>query len=175
MNKTEKIEIVIIVLLVLVFGGTLIYSKIVNNKVEEERIDETVSIVTDRNRFYTIDSVISKYIISLSFKNSSNVIKMLDNDYIELNNLTENNVLNILESIPENVNSSTREVYQVREYNNIYKYYTKARLMVEDYYSSTFLKNTYFEITINENNLTFAVTPINEMTYLNKIKEVGNG
>ena len=47
--------------------------------------------------------------------------------------------------------------------------------MVEDYYSATFLKYTYLEITINENNITFAVTPINEVTYLNKVKEVENG
>ncbi len=175
MNKTEKMEIIIAILLVLVFGGTLIYSNIVNNKVEEKRIDETVSIVTDRNRFYTIDSVISKYIMALSSKDASNVIKMLDNDYINLNNLTEDNVLNVIETIPENVSSSTREMYQVGEYDNIYKYYTKVRLTVEDYYTSTFLKNIYLEITVNENNLTFAVTPINEITYLNKIKEVENG
>ena len=172
MNKTEKMEIIIIILLVLIFGGTLIYSKIINSKVEEEKIDETVSIVTDRNRFYTIDSAISKYIIALSSKNAPDVLKMLNNDYVLLNNLTEANVLTVLEAVPDNVSSSTREMYQVGEYDNIYKYYVKVRLMVEDYYSATFLKYTYLEITINENNITFAVTPINEVTYLNKVKEV---
>ena len=175
MNKTEKMEIIIIILLVLIFGGTLIYSKIINSKVEEEKIDETVSIVTDRDRFYTIDSAISKYIIALSSKNAPDVLKMLNNDYVLLNNLTEANVLTVLEAVPDNVSSSTREMYQVGEYDNIYKYYVKVRLMVEDYYSATFLKYTYLEITINENNITFAVTPINEVTYLNKVKEVENG
>lgn len=171
MKKIEKIELVIIVILVVVFGGTLIYSRLFVNNAEENKIDNTVIALQDENRFFTIDSAISKYISYVASGDTANIIKLLDTNFVSNNNITSNNLFNYIESYDTNYVGSTREVYQVSYNDNIYKYYVKVRLLNEDFVSSTFVKYTYFEVTINENNLTFAVAPISSVMYSNKIEE----
>ena len=61
MNKKEKIELSVVIILVVVLVFSFIYVKFTENKVEEETIDTKVVALADVNRFFTIDSAISKY------------------------------------------------------------------------------------------------------------------
>ncbi len=175
MNKTEKVEITIVVILIVFFCGTLIYSKVVQKNVDDNKIDTTVFALNDVNRFFSIDSSISKYVSYVSNKDVDNIIKVLDKNYKENNNISSSNVFDFVGNYNIGYISSTREIYQVSSNNNIYKYYAKVRLLEETFDSSTFIDNAYFEVTINENELTFAIAPISEIVYMNKIKEATNG
>ena len=67
--------------------------------------------------------------------------------------------------------SSLEEAYQVSSYKNVYKYYVKVALKLETLYTSTLQGYAYYIVTIDENDLTFAIEPISDIIYLSKIGE----
>ena len=83
MNKTTKIEVIIAIFLIVVFGISLIYTRIVERQAEEEQIDTTVVALADVNRFFTIDSAISKYYSYIYSNDSDSLFKVLDASYVE--------------------------------------------------------------------------------------------
>ena len=170
MNKTEKIELSVVIILVVVLVFSFIYVKFTENKVEEETIDTKVVALADVNRFFTIDSAISKYFSYITLKDNESLLKILDEDYIERNNITTSNINNFVGNYDANIRSSLEEAYQVSSYNNIYKYYVKVVLKEETLYDSTLHGYVYYIVTINENELTFAIEPISDIIYSNKVK-----
>ena len=171
MNKTSKIELSIVILLVVIFCGSFIYMKSMEVMKDNESINTDVVALADVNRFFTIDSAISKYFSYVTSKNSESILKILDEDYIERNNITSSNIYNFVGNYNSNIKSNLEEAYQISSYNNIYKYYVKVGLKLETLYDSTLQEYAYYIVTINENELTFAVEPISETLYLNKIEE----
>ena len=113
MKKTEKIEIVICIILILVFGGTTIYSNIAKKEAEENKIDTTVFALNDINRYLTIDSSVSKYISYVSSKNNDYTYQVLDKNYLEDNNITTANIFNKIEFYDPNYRGSVKEIYQL--------------------------------------------------------------
>ena len=63
-----------------------------------------------------------------------------------------------------------RKYYPFSHYNNIYKYYVKVVLSEETLYESNIQEYNYLIVTIDENTLTFAIEPISELVYNEKIK-----
>ena len=171
MNKTSKIELIIAVSLIVIFGITFIYMKTAENRGEEERIDTTVTALSDVNRFFTIDSAISKYFSYVTSKNSESILKILDEDYVQKNNITNDNIYSFVGDYDANIKTSLEEAYQVNAYNNIYQYYVKVALSLETLYDTTPQGYAYYIVTINENELTFGIEPISDIIYLNKIEE----
>ena len=171
MNKISKIELSISIILIIVFGITFIFMKTSELRTEEEKIDTTVIALQDVNRFFTIDSAIDKYFSYITLKSDESLLKTLDEDYVERNNITTSNIYNFVGNYESNIKSNLDEAYQVSSYKNIYKYYVKVALKSETLYDSTLQGYNYYIITINENELTFGVEPISETIYSNKIKE----
>ncbi len=169
MKKTAKIEIVICIILVLVFGGTTIYSNIVKKEAEENRIDNTVTALNDINRYLTIDSSVSKYISYVSSKNNDYTYQVLDKNYLEDNNITTANIFNKIASYDPNYRGNAKEIYQISAYQDIYKYYVKEQISNETLDTVEFVRYDYFCITLDESNLTFAIMPITENEYNTKI------
>lgn len=172
MKKVEKIELSIVVIFIIIFVGSFIYMKFTENKTEDQQIDTNVIALVDVNRFFTIDSAISKYFSYVTSKNSESILKILDEDYVSRNNITNDNIYNFVGNYDTNISSGLEEAYQISSYNNIYKYYVKVVLKLETLYDSTLQEYVYYIVTINENELTFAIEPISETMYLNKIGEV---
>lgn len=171
MNKTTRIEVIIICFLIIIFTVSLIYTRIFEGHVEEEKIDTTVVALADVNRFFTIDSAISKYFSYVTSNNSNFLFKVLDQDYVRRNNITSSNIYNFVGNYESNINSSLEEAYQVSSYKNVYKYYVKVALKLETLYTSTLQGYNYYIVTIDENDLTFAIEPISDIIYLSKIGE----
>lgn len=170
MNKTAKIEIIIITLLIAIFGISFIYMKTTEKKSEEEKINTEVIALADVNRFFTIDSAVAKYFSYITSKNSDSILQVLDKDYVERNNITSSNVYNFVGNYDFNIKSNLEEAYQVSSYKNVYKYYVKVALKLETLYDSTLQDYVYYIVTINENELTFAIEPISSNIYNDKIK-----
>lgn len=171
MNKTEKIELFIVIILVIVFVFSFIYMKTTENKSEEQRIDTRVTALEDINRFFTIDSAVSKYFSYVVLKDSESLLKILDEDYIKRNNITSSNIYDFVGNYDNTIRSELEEAYQVSSYNNVYKYYVKVVLKEETLYDSALQGYVYYIVTINENELTYAVEPISDIVYLGKIGE----
>lgn len=175
MKKTAKIEIVICIILILVFGGTTIYSNIAKKEAEENKIDTTVFALNDINRYLTIDSSVSKYISYVSSKNNDYTYQVLDKNYLEDNNITTANIFNKIEFYDPNYRGSAKEIYQISSYQNIYKYYVKEQISNETLDTIEFVRYDYFCITLDESNLTFSIMPITENEYNTKIGGAKNG
>ena len=172
MKKVEKIELSIVVIFIIIFVGSFIYMKFTEKKTEDQQIDTTVIALADVNRFFTIDSAISKYFSYITSKDDASILTILDSDYIKRNNITASNVYDFVGGYDANISSNLEEAYQISSYNNIYKYYVKVVLRLETLYDSTLQEYVYYIVTINENELTFAMEPISEIIYSNKIGEV---
>ena len=172
MKKVEKIELSIVVIFIIIFVGSFIYMKFTENKTEDQQIDTNVTALADVNRFFTIDSTISKYFSYITSKDDASILTILDSDYIKRNNITASNVYDFVGEYDANISSNLEEAYQISSYNNIYKYYVKVVLRLETLYDSTLQEYVYYIVTINENELTFAMEPISEIIYSNKIGEV---
>ena len=95
---------------------------------------------------------------------------LLDEDYISRNNITTANIYQFVGNYNSNIKTSLEEAYRVSSYKNIYKYYTKVVLNEETLYDSTLQGYNYYIVTINENELTYAIEPISEIIYNNKVK-----
>ena len=170
MNKTSKIELTIVILLVVIFCGSFIYMKSMEVMKDNESINTDVVALADVNRFFTIDSAISKYFSYITLKDGESLLSILDEDYISRNNITTANIYQFVGNYNSNIKTSLEEAYRVSSYENIYKYYTKVALKEETLYDSTLQGYNYYIVTINENELTYAIEPISEIIYNNKVK-----
>lgn len=170
MNKTSKIELSIVILLVVIFCGSFIYMKSMEVMKDNENINTDVVALADVNRFFTIDSAISKYFSYITLKDGESLLSILDEDYISRNNITTANIYQFVGNYNSNIKTSLEEAYRVSSYKNIYKYYTKVVLNEETLYDSTLQGYNYYIVTINENELTYAIEPISEIIYNNKVK-----
>ena len=170
MNKTSKIELSIVILLVVIFCGSFIYMKSMEVMKANESINTDVVALADVNRFFTIDSAISKYFSYITLKDGESLLSILDEDYISRNNITTANIYQFVGNYNSNIKTSLEEAYRVSSYKNIYKYYTKVVLNEETLYDSTLQGYNYYIVTINENELTYAIEPISEIIYNNKVK-----
>ena len=170
MNKTSKIELSIVILLVVIFCGSFIYMKSMEVMKDNESINTDVVALADVNRFFTIDSAISKYFSYITLKDGESLLSILDEDYISRNNIITANIYQFVGNYNSNIKTSLEEAYRVSSYKNIYKYYTKVVLNEETLYDSTLQGYNYYIVTINENELTYAIEPISEIIYNNKVK-----
>ena len=137
---------------------------------DNESINTDVVALADVNRFFTIDSAISKYFSYITLKDGESLLSILDEDYISRNNITTANIYQFVGNYNSNIKTSLEEAYRVSSYKNIYKYYTKVVLNEETLYDSTLQGYNYYIVTINENELTYAIEPISEIIYNNKVK-----
>jgi len=93
-NKVErntKIFAIVIVIAVLLLG---IYKLFFEKKyVEIEKIDtETISVLDDNSRFYTVSSCVSKYLNYLSTLETEELLILLSNDYKTKNSINSENI-----------------------------------------------------------------------------------
>lgn len=155
-EKKQKIITVIVVLLALIISVYNLFIK----KEKVEKIDtETISIVKDPNRFYTVSSCILKYINYLSIDDMSSIYTLIDNNYKEENKITESNVLNYISDVTSGAQFQPFKMYSQSLTKNITKYYVSGYILY-DQIDTVGVKSDYYVIAIlDEENLTFSIIP----------------
>lgn len=154
-----------------------------NNQIEE---------VTNSTNFYTVSNVINQYLDIINSNNSiyygydennnyakivsdeqiaTNVYGLLSENYITVNNITESNVFDFVDSITEDVIFlPTRMNVLERENVQIYSVYG-----IEYTLNNTYLKDAYFIVTLDRNNSTFSIEPLdNEYSSIDDIELQNN-
>lgn len=181
MNQNEKIPKIIFVLFCLIIIAILFIVTRIEKKEhanqEKKYINNSIVALNDTNRFITINSAIEKYVSNVKYKKVDALMLILDKRYAEENKIDSYNVFDKIENYNSNYSVNIREVYRVKLYNNISIYYLKAKLIEEEFASIThrYIRDVYFKVTINENDLTFAVAPLEESKYLNKVGDGNEG
>ena len=154
----------------------------------EDYENNQIKEVTNSTNFYTVSNVINQYLDIINSNNSiyygydennnyakivsdeqiaTNVYGLLSENYITVNNITEINVLDYVDSITEEVIFlPTRMNVLERENVQIYSVYG-----IEYTLSNTYLKDAYFIVTLDRNNYTFSIEPLdNEYSSIDDIE-----
>lgn len=127
-----------------------------NNKENNMKVDnvkETYSLVKDYNDFFTIENCANKYYGYLGSNNIDNLNKLLDEEYKNNNQFTNN-------YIDKNVGIKINEMYNYK--NN---YYLKGYVYEELKNGVNKLNEEYLLIKLSNDSKLFTITPIDESTY----------
>ena len=172
MKKIKKSELIIIIVLCEVMIIATILSLLKKEELNTENsIDISVLPVKNENRYMIIESIVDTFVSYVKYRNVDGLMSILDKKYVEKEDINSSNVLDLLETYDELYVVDVREINQIMEYDNIYIYYIKAQLAEEEYssYNQTFIKTVYYQVTINENKLTFAISPLDSDEYIEKV------
>jgi len=157
-DRNQKILAIVIVIAVLILGIYKIFFE--KNVFEEEKIDtETISVVEDNSRFFTVSSCVSKYIRYLSDRNTENLLILLSNEYKNNNSINSENLYNFVGVMNSNETFYPKKMFQQRLTKTIYKYYVYG-FVEEDIMGATSPRRPYYVIVIlDEDNMSFAIEP----------------
>lgn len=170
LRKSDYKLIIIAIVLVII---SLIVFNISPNKDKNKVEDNTqIKLLKDYSRFYTVNSCVYKYIVNLQSKNTDNLMKLLDEEYITNNNINSNNIYDNLENLNGNYTFDAKEIYYEELSDNVIKYYVYGHI-IEDTINgySTNKLETYYIVKMDTQNMTFNISPSNE----NIFKEAKNG
>lgn len=157
-ERNKKIFAIILVIAVLFLG---IY-KIFFDKDEnlDEVIDtETISVVEDNSKFFTVSSCVSKYLYNLYAQDTEKLLLLLNNNYKKNNSIDENNLYNYIGTLEGNTTFSPKKMFVQRLSKSIYKYYVYGYTSLEVMDTFTERQDYYLIVTLNEKNMTFEVEP----------------
>lgn len=162
----------IIIAIVLVIISLIIFNISPNKDENKGEVNTQIKLLKDYSRFYTVNSCVYKYIVNLQSKNTNNLMKLLDEEYLTNNNINSNNIYNNLENLNGNYTFDSKEIYYEELSDNVIKYYVYGNI-IEDTINgySTNKLVTYYIVKMDTQNMTFSISPSSE----NIFKEAKNG
>ena len=170
MKKKDNYILLIIIICILVSVLGLLYL----NKMDSNNNDKEESkyyLLNDYSRFFTINSCVNKYITSLQNNKYDNVLKLLDKEYIESNNISSDNVSNYVDNLNGNYNYITKKIYYTELNKNVINYYVKGYLVSDELDNISNDKiDKYYIVKFDLTNNLFSITPIESSKY----KEASN-
>lgn len=167
--KKYKDYIVIIIILSLIFISILVLSKL-NDDVVEIDDEITYKLESDYSSFFTVNSCIIKYVQYLSKKDTDSLLQVIDKEYLNNNGINRDNIYNYIDNLDGTYSFSSKKMYKSNT-ENIIKYYVYGYLKKETIDGVLDIKDTYFVVKLDEDNLTFSIMPSNNTQF----SEVENG
>lgn len=171
MKKKDNYVILIIIILILISVLGLLYlNKSDNKDIKEEKVN--YYLLNDYSRFFTINSCINKYVSNLNNKNYDNILKILDSDYKNQNNIDINNINNFIDNLDGNYNFVSKKIYYNELSKDIIIYYIKGYLVSDelDVVDSNKL-DKYYIVKFDLNNNLFSIIPDNGSKYMEVTNE----
>lgn len=156
----EKKNFGLLLLFITMFLGT-IFAFITISDFKEEKLNEKyIHKVTGVSSFYNVESCAAKYISYLVSKDYKAVYNLLDDNYIDKNNITESNLIDYIEFYDKNYNLKIESMYQYKDFNI---YYIKGKLIEEGMNASnTSSKDFKITLKLDETNYKFSIIPDGE-------------
>lgn len=161
----DDIRTLIVVLLVCIICVILVL--ILNIKSNTDKMKE----VTEYNTFFSVVNHINNYITNISSMQNKKVYDLLDKEYKIQNNLTENNIFDIIETYEENISVKVTKMEYVKVKKG-YVYYVKANLIQNLLDNTKLMKENFKIIVITDfENNTVSIYPVDNNDY----KKIVNG
>ena len=159
MDKLKNKNILLIIVFISLAIFLVYLTKNDSNNKTIVNAKSTYIILTDVNDFFTVEGCINRYINALTSKSAEDVIKLLDEEYIEKNSLNKDNVLNKLGSLEGIYTFSAKKIYVQNISESLDKYYVYG-LLKKDFIDNNDLGTDYYLIVkIDKSKLLFSVTP----------------
>lgn len=169
-NKKDYTLLIIICVILLAILGIMFF-----NDDDKEIIDfnnePEYKLLNDYSRFFTVDSCVYKYISLLSMDNKDNLLNVIDDEYIENNNLTKNNIYQFIPKLDGIYSFKSKKIYYQKFNDDFIKYYVYGYLIQEEMDEIINKVDYYVIIKMDIKNNLFSVTPYDG----NLFKEDKNG
>lgn len=175
MNR--KVLIIGLILLLVISGTiTIALIKIINNPKETEIEEQLGDVETEFKRekvsnstvFYTVEDCINFYIDSVKAEEKDKIFELLDLEYINENNINQENVLKYAEK--SKYSFIALDMYE-SELHNVCNYIVEG--VAND---GTYNTKMYFRVGLDTNNFAFNIMPLSSKKYnsIDEIEEKGN-
>lgn len=170
MNR--KVLIIGLILLLVISGTiTIALIKIINNPKETEIEEQLGDVETEFKRekvsnstvFYTVEDCINFYIDSVKAEEKDKIFELLDLEYINENNINQENVLKYAEK--SKYSFIALDMYE-SELHNVCNYIVEG--VAND---GTYNTKMYFRVGLDTNNFAFNIMPLSSKKY-NSIDEI---
>ena len=166
--KKVKISIIILSMLIII-GLVVVFLEFqntdneneTNNIVQQEILEEKVKfdVVTNTAMYFTVESCIDTYINYVQNAEKAPLYKLLDISYIEKNNVTENNVLDNIATIPEGSDFDIQKMLLVSdEEEDLQQYYVYGLLRYNNGQEIN-REKMYLTVNIDIENMIFSIIP----------------
>ena len=169
-NKNNYTLLIIVCVILLSILGILYFDSdetesIVNNN------ETKYLLLDDYSRFYTVESIVYKYINLITSNNVSDLINVLDEDYVSNNNITSETVFNYVDKLEGIYSFKAKKIYYENKSKYIIKYYVYGTLNKEGMDEIIEKSDYYLVVNIDTKNNLFSITPYDGKIF----KEVNNG
>ncbi len=134
---------------------------------KKDQADYRYSIVDDFSRYSTVSASIEKFYSFVNMKDYESVIKILEEDYVNTNNITKDNLNKYLFISNDLLSFQPNKMYQ-RTIKGVMTYYVDGKLVNQA--TGEELKKEYLKVVL-DGKFHFSIRPIGESDY----KEVANG
>ena len=120
-NNEDRNKKILVVFLIVLTVGIIVYDKFLKKEPEENIDTTTISVVTDRNRFYTVASCVNKFLTYLTSKDTDSLYLLLDENYKTENKITKDNIYNYIGTYNNELIFNPKKIFEQRLSTNIYK------------------------------------------------------
>ena len=170
MKKKDNYVILIIICLILIsIVGLLFLSK--DDKNQTRKNNETYyKIVNNYSRFFTVESCINTYLTLLDGNRTDDLLKVLDDEYKENNNITSNNVYDFINKLDGIYSFESIKIYYKEIRSNFIIYYVYGNLMEEDMEGIKSKKEDYYIVKFDLSNNTFSIAPYDGSIFKEEVK-----
>ena len=164
-DKMIKIVMLFIIITVILMIATIAILLTMQKETKDNGQEQTqeqiteVSIVKDRNDFFTVANCVAKYIPYLTQKDSENLYNFLDDEYKTQNNITKENVLNKIQTLDDFYKFKARQMYETKISDTITQYFVYGTLTVESTGDDEQETKFYISVKLDRQNNTFSVIP----------------
>lgn len=158
MEKQANNKLLMIIFIALVVILIAVYY--LKDRNDEKSYYTEPEIVTNNSNFYTVSSCVSKYVSYLYNKDIDNLLVLLNQKYIEKNNIDSSNIFEYLIPLDSYQTFKAKKMYVSRVDEHIYKYYVYG-ILEEEYIDSygKYVGDLYVVVYLNEEGMTFSVEP----------------
>lgn len=174
----KNILLMIISVLIIITVVICILLNIMKNTKNEENTNTQINNVVSKTdskelkevksatEYFTVQSCVNKYLTYIEAQNISSILKILDVEYINNNNITEKNVLNNVGNISEMVIFEAKKMYVEEIDQNNNKYYITGILKrdrMDDENGLKVIKDNFnIAVKLDFENMIFSVIPLKD-------------
>ena len=159
-KNLKKMWLISIFVILVLFSMFLLRNN--NNSNDNDSLEKiNYTIVSDYNRFYTVNSCVYRYLTYLQSKDINSLIKVLDSNFMEENGITKENVLNFLNAYEGNLNFNSKKMFEEKINDDITKYYVYGYVEIDVMDSFPERNDAYFIVNLDQKNQRFSIHPYN--------------
>ena len=160
--KLEKKDYILIGVFVALILALFIIVRIQDKKAQAERDAEANKekyvLVNDKSTFFTVESCANRYILSLCNNNTDDLLKLIDQDYIENHGLNKNNIVKHLGALDDLYTIKAKKMYYVTK-GNIKQYYVYGLIRKNFINEYDYGKDYYLIVNVDSAKQLFSIEP----------------